>query len=64
MRTILTITAALALAAPPVGAQCERHGTEVDLHASPSAAAAAAKKTQKLVMVLHVSGHFEDPGFT
>ena len=27
-------------------------------------AAAQAKKQEKLVMVLHVSGHFEDPGLT
>jgi hypothetical protein len=31
---------------------------------SPKAAARAAEKEQKLVMVLHISGHFEDPGIT
>jgi hypothetical protein len=32
--------------------------------ATPSMAAARAKAEQKLVFVLHVSGHFEDPTFT
>jgi hypothetical protein len=31
---------------------------------SPSDAAAAAKKQEKLLFVLHVSGNFEDPKFT
>lgn len=45
-------------------ATCQRHGTAVEFHSTPSAAAAAARKAEKLVLVLHVSGHFEDPGFT
>jgi hypothetical protein len=43
---------------------CGEFGTSVDFADSPSAAAAQAKKEQKLVMVLHVSGNFEDPRFT
>jgi hypothetical protein len=43
---------------------CSRHGTEIDFFPSPSEAAAAAKKAEKLVFVLHVSGHFETPEFT
>ena len=39
-------------------------GTSLVFEDSPSAAARKAKKEQKLVMVLHVSGHFEDPRFT
>jgi len=31
---------------------------------TPSEAAAKAKAEEKLVFVLHVSGHFEDPKFT
>jgi hypothetical protein len=31
---------------------------------TPSQAASLAKKAGKLVMVLHVSGNFEDPRFT
>lgn len=43
---------------------CSRHGTKVDFYKSPSEAAAAARKAEQLVLVLHVSGHFEDPTFT
>lgn len=43
---------------------CGRHGTSVDFLDSPSEAARKARKEQKLVFVLHVSGHFEDPRFT
>ncbi len=40
------------------------HGTKIDFLDNPKEAAALAKKQEKLVMVLHVSGHFEDPGLT
>jgi len=43
---------------------CSGHGTNVDFFDTPSEAAAKAKKQQKLVFVLHVSGNFEDPRFT
>jgi hypothetical protein len=43
---------------------CSAHGTSVSFFDSPSAAAQRAKKEQKLVMVLHVSGNFENPDFT
>ena len=43
---------------------CSRHGTKIDFYKTPSEAAAAAKKEENLVLVLHVSGHFEDPTFT
>jgi hypothetical protein len=43
---------------------CGNHGTSVEFLDSPREAAARAKKEQKLVFVLHVSGHFEDPRFT
>jgi hypothetical protein len=39
-------------------------GTSVKFLATPSDAAKLAIKEQKLVMVLHVSGDFEDPDFT
>ena len=42
----------------------ETYGTAVRWVGDPSSAAAQALKEQKLVFVLHVSGHFEDPGFT
>ncbi len=40
------------------------HGTAVNFVDSPSEAAKQAKKEEKLVFVLHVSGQFEDPGIT
>ena len=45
-------------------ATCGSFGTSVEFAESPAAAAAQAKKEQKLVFVLHVSGNFEDPRFT
>jgi hypothetical protein len=39
-------------------------GTSVEFVDSPKEAAALAKKEEKLVFILHVSGHFEDPRFT
>jgi hypothetical protein len=43
---------------------CGSHGTSVEFLDTPSDAATKAKKEQKLVFVLHVSGNFEDPKFT
>lgn len=40
------------------------HGTSLTFEKSPSDAAKKAKKEEKLVMVLHISGNFEDPDFT
>jgi hypothetical protein len=45
-------------------ATCGSFGTAVEFVDTPSAAAQQAKKEQKLVFVLHVSGNFEDPRFT
>ena len=53
---------AAAPAAP--AATCGNHGTSVAFVNTPREAAARAKAEQKLVFVLHVSGHFEDPQFT
>jgi len=39
-------------------------GTAVVFEDTPADAAKIAKKEGKLVFVLHVSGHFEDPRFT
>lgn len=49
---------------PAKPATCGSHGTSVEFLDTPSDAAAKAKKEQKLVFVLHVSGNFEDPRFT
>ena len=43
---------------------CGEYGTSVHFEDTPADAAKQAKKDEKLVMVLHVSGHFEDPRFT
>ena len=40
------------------------YGTAIAFHDSPKEAAAAAKKDELLVLVLHVSGYFEKPEFT
>ena len=39
-------------------------GTSVHFENSPSDAAKRALKEEKLVMVLHISGYFEDSDFT
>jgi hypothetical protein len=77
MRQILTCSVALALSflagavrgdKPPASLEdkpaCSGHGTTIDFVDTPSIAAKQAKKEGKLVFVLHVSGHFEDPRFT
>jgi hypothetical protein len=43
---------------------CGSFGTAVQFVETPAEAAARAKKEEKLVFVLHVSGNFEDPKFT
>jgi len=43
---------------------CSSFGTSVEFFDTPSLAAREAKKEQRLVFVLHVSGNFEDPRFT
>ena len=61
----LMLGAAVALCAAPLSAgETCGHGTKLDFVDSPRQAASIAKKEQKLVLVLHVSGHFEDPGLT
>lgn len=61
----LAVVAAAAMtpAARAGGPTCG-YGTKIDFVDSPKDAAALAKKQEKLVLVLHVSGHFEDPGLT
>ncbi len=41
-----------------------QYGTSVRFEKNPSEAARKALKEEKLVMVLHVSGEFENPEFT
>jgi hypothetical protein len=53
-----------ASAKPPADDESTCHGTAVHFVDTPSEAARQALKEEKLVFVLHVSGHFEDPGIT
>lgn len=45
-------------------ASCGDYGTAIEFEPTPKDAAKRAAKEEKLVMVLHVSGHFEDPRLT
>ena len=70
MRRFLTLATITVLALPvlaidlPTKTTCARHGTTIDFVDSPKEAAAQAKKEEKLVLVLHISGHFEDASLT
>ena len=57
------LVAGLAMAAE-ARAGCGKHGTQVEFVDTPKEAAEKAKKEEKLVFVLHLSGIFEDPKFT
>jgi len=46
------------------GPKCERFGTAIDFFRAPAIACDRAAREQKLVMVLHLAGYFDDPGFT
>ena len=65
-RSLLGVAAVAFFAAPAVAANPTTcgYGTKIDFVDNPKDAAALAKKQEKLVMVLHVSGYFEDPGLT
>ncbi len=70
MRSLLPLAAFALLAIPaaaidlPTKTTCARHGTTIDFVESPKDAAALAKKDEKLVLILHISGHFEDASLT
>ena len=64
MRRMVLLAVAGVLAVPSARAGEGCHGTKIDFVDTPKEAATQAKKDQKLVFVLHVSGHFEDPRFT
>lgn len=44
--------------------RCQTFNTKVKFHAGMPEAAEEAKTSKKLLLVLHISGHFDDPGFT
>jgi hypothetical protein len=62
MRFVLVALAAAVAVPAARGDGC--YGTTIDFVDTPKEAAALAKAQEKLVFVLHVSGHFEDPRFT
>ena len=64
--TFLLAAGLVAGLAWPTTAQagCGKFGTQVEFVDTPKEAADQAKKEEKLVFVLHVSGHFETPEFT
>jgi hypothetical protein len=64
MRSLIALAVTALVAVPTFAVETCGHGTKLDFVESPKEAAAIAKKEQKLVLVLHVSGHFEDPGLT
>ncbi len=64
MRSLIPLAAVAFFAAPLCAGETCGHGTKLDFVENPKEAASIAKKEQKLVLVLHVSGHFEDPGLT
>lgn len=64
-RLLSALVAAAACAACGVAADKDVcFGTTITFVDTPKEAAAQAKKDEKLVMILHVSGNFEDPRFT
>lgn len=63
-RWMLGLAVAAALAPAAAAGETCGYGTRLHFVDTPKEAAAQAKKEQKLVFVLHVSGHFEDPRFT
>jgi hypothetical protein len=45
-------------------AGCGGIGTRIDFEATAPDAFARARRENKMVFVVHLSGHLEDPGFT
>ena len=43
---------------------CGDHGTSVHFEKNPKDAAQKALKEEKLVLVVHISGYFEEPDYT
>src|SRR6185295_2199760 len=69
MRAFLAVALMASLASAQDADSCgkcgtKQYGTTVAWSGSRSEAAAKAKADEKLVFVLHVSGHFENPNFT
>lgn len=65
---IVALFAVAAAISPQIGQAddeaCGEYGTAVAFASSPAAAAKEALKHEKLVFILHVSGHFEKSEYT
>ncbi len=48
----------------PIEPTCGDHGTSVKFAKDPKEAATKAAKEEKLVLVIHISGYFEEPDYT
>jgi hypothetical protein len=46
------------------GDRCNTFDTKIRFHPDLPSAAAEAKSSKKMLLVLHISGNFDDPGFT
>lgn len=44
--------------------KCKTYDTKIRFHAGMPEATTEARLSKKLLLVLHISGHFDDPGFT
>jgi hypothetical protein len=44
--------------------RCQTYDTKIRFHAGLPEAAQEAKQSKKMMLVLHISGNFDDPGFT
>lgn len=64
VRLFWSLSLVAAIAAPGLAGETCGFGTKVEFVDTPKEAAAIAKKQEKLVLVLHVSGNFENPGMT
>lgn len=48
----------------PIEPTCGDHGTTIKFAKNPKEAATRAAKEEKLVLVIHISGYFEEPDCT
>lgn len=65
MRSLSALAVAALVAYPTLAEEKKGcHGTAIAFFDSPKEAAAFAKKNEQLVLVLHVSGYFENPALT
>jgi hypothetical protein len=66
VESISTVPAEFKLPASEVmpGGLCQTYGTRINFHPDMNTAMEEAKQAKKMLLVLHISGNFDDPGFT